>query len=302
MGALMFNHRCFALAPKLFGFLPDHIYLGLRHRITHGRWPNYSNPTHFNEHILSRILSKKDGQHRRMICDKIGVRSYVEKQIGPGYLAKIYAVWDGTGPLPIDDLPDRFVAKPSHASGMVQIVWDKSKQDMDELRNTCRQWLTIDYSRVAREYIYDNVPRQIMFEELLTDPQNGGIPYDYKIYVFHGVPRVINVHIDRFGAYGVVYFDRNWTHLPGRLNDPEGSPAMPAPKNLQLMLELSSKLSEDLDFIRVDLYDLGDRVVFGELTSFPEAGNQHQIEKFDAYLGHLISAKIDAATDVPFTP
>ncbi|MEH6724539.1 MAG: ATP-grasp fold amidoligase family protein [Hyphomicrobiales bacterium] len=278
------------------------MYLGLRHRIATGRWPCFSNPTSFNEHILSRILSKKDSELRSMVCDKIAVRDYVETHVGPNHLSTIHAVWDGTGPLPIEDLPDRFVVKPSHASGEIKIVWDKSKLQLDDLLTTCRKWLKIDYTRAAREYIYQHVPRQIIFEELLIDSKTGRVPYDYKIYVFHGVARVINVHIDRFDDYGVVYFDRNWNHLPGRLKDHVDGPSMPAPKNLQLMLELSSKLSGGLDFIRVDLYDLRDRVVFGELTSFPEGGNQHQTEKFDAYLGHLLNSKIDAETDAPFTP
>lgn len=298
----MFNYRHYALLTKLVDFLPDHIYLGLRHRITMGRWPSFSNPTNFNEHILSSLLSKEGSQLKSLICDKIGVRDHVKKLIGPSHLTKIHAVWDGTGPLPIEDLPDRFVVKPSHASGEVQVVWDKSKLDADELLATCRRWLAIDYGRATREYVYTNVPRQIMFEELLIDPKNGRVPDDYKFYVFDGVPRAIKVHIDRFGDYEITYFDGNWNHLPGRLNPPVDGPSMPAPENLQLMMELSAKLSEGLDFIRVDLYDLGDRVVFGELTSFPGGGNQHQTNQFDAYLGHFMNTKIDAATDVAFVP
>lgn len=270
--------------------------------MTTGRWPCFSNPTTFNEHILSRILSRKDSRLRSLVCDKIAVRDHVKKLVGPSHLTEIYNIWDGTGPLPFENLPDQFVAKPSHASGEVLIVRDKSKMDKEQLLATCRDWLKIDYTKAAREYIYKNVPRQIMFEELLIDPQTGKIPYDYKIYVFNGVPRVINLHINRFDDYGVVYFDRNWTHLPGRLHDHNYGASMPPPKNLQLMLELSSKLSAGLDFIRVDLYDLGDRVVFGELTNFPEGGNQHQTDEFDAYLGHFLNATIDPSTDIPFTP
>lgn len=301
-GAAMINYRRSRPLAKLIDCLPDRVYLGLRHKLTTGRWPNFSNPSYFNEHILSRILSRQDHELRCRICDKIGVRKHVEKLADASYLTKIHGVWDGTGPLPFDALPDQFVAKPSHASGEVLIVWDKSKMDREELRATCRNWLKIDYTRAAREYIYKNVPRQIMFEELLIDPQTGKVPYDYKIYVFNGVARVINLHINRFDDYGVVYFDRNWTHLPGRLHDHDIGGSMPPPKNLQRMLDLASRLSEGLDFVRVDLYDLGDRVVFGELTNFPEGGNQHQTDEFDAYLGHFLNAKIDASIDIPFTP
>ena len=38
------------------------------------------------------------------------------------------------------------------------------------------------------------------------------------------------------------------------------------------MIAIASRLSSDFDFIRVDLYDLGDRVVFGEITCYPQNG------------------------------
>ena len=38
------------------------------------------------------------------------------------------------------------------------------------------------------------------------------------------------------------------------------------------MLEIARKLSEGSDYVRVDLYNVGGRVVFGELTNYPHAG------------------------------
>ncbi|WP_308412668.1 ATP-grasp fold amidoligase family protein, partial [Vibrio parahaemolyticus] len=39
-----------------------------------------------------------------------------------------------------------------------------------------------------------------------------------------------------------------------------------APDNLNEMLEVAKKLSEDFDYIRVDLYSVQGKVYFGELT------------------------------------
>lgn len=39
------------------------------------------------------------------------------------------------------------------------------------------------------------------------------------------------------------------------------------------MIELAERLGGGTDFVRVDLYDLLDRIVFGELSSFPAAGD-----------------------------
>ena len=44
------------------------------------------------------------------------------------------------------------------------------------------------------------------------------------------------------------------------------------PTNFQLMLEYAEILAEDFEFVRVDLYDVNDRIYFGELTFSPNGG------------------------------
>ncbi len=39
------------------------------------------------------------------------------------------------------------------------------------------------------------------------------------------------------------------------------------------MIGIAERLAVETDFVRVDLYDLPDRVVFGELSSFPAGGD-----------------------------
>jgi hypothetical protein len=39
------------------------------------------------------------------------------------------------------------------------------------------------------------------------------------------------------------------------------------------MITLAERLGRDTDFVRVDLYDVDGRIVFGELTSFPAGGD-----------------------------
>lgn len=47
---------------------------------------------------------------------------------------------------------------------------------------------------------------------------------------------------------------------------------IPKPKNLNKMIEYAEILSRDFKFVRVDLYDTGDKVFFGELTFTPHGG------------------------------
>jgi hypothetical protein len=38
------------------------------------------------------------------------------------------------------------------------------------------------------------------------------------------------------------------------------------------MLEIAERLAAGVDYVRVDLYDVAGRVMFGELTTYPAAG------------------------------
>lgn len=52
------------------------------------------------------------------------------------------------------------------------------------------------------------------------------------------------------------------------------------------MIRIAETLAADTDFVRVDLYLLPDRIVFGELTSYPAGGDSpFRPERFDAEFG-----------------
>ncbi|MFO7571619.1 MAG: ATP-grasp fold amidoligase family protein, partial [Gaiellaceae bacterium] len=58
------------------------------------------------------------------------------------------------------------------------------------------------------------------------------------------------------------------------------------PANLPEMVELAERLAAPLDFLRVDFFVVGSRVVVGELTSYPGAGaSLVDPEEFDLELG-----------------
>jgi hypothetical protein len=52
------------------------------------------------------------------------------------------------------------------------------------------------------------------------------------------------------------------------------------------MIEIAQKLSSDVDHLRVDLYNLGGRIVFSELTNYHAGGTQKfSPRSFDLELG-----------------
>jgi len=52
------------------------------------------------------------------------------------------------------------------------------------------------------------------------------------------------------------------------------------------MLKVAESLSNNLDFVRIDLYSFSDRIVFGEITHSPNAGTMFfDPDDFDFWLG-----------------
>ena len=118
------------------------------------------------------------------------------------------------------------------------------------------------------EWAYWNVPPRLLVEELLLD-EHGGLPRDYKVFVFHGRAHVVSVEYDRFGEHRRRAYTTDWEALPVRWKYGH-APVEPRPTRLERMLEIAESLGAETDFVRVDLYSLPDRVVVGELTNYPE--------------------------------
>ena len=51
------------------------------------------------------------------------------------------------------------------------------------------------------------------------------------------------------------------------------------PKYYSEMISLAEKIGKDFPFVRVDFYEINDKIYFGELTFFPGSG----FEKFRPY-------------------
>lgn len=66
----------------------------------------------------------------------------------------------------------------------------------------------------------------------------------------------------------------------------------PKPVCFEKMVEAAKILSEGIPFVRVDLYESAEQVLFSELTFFPCAGYMYfDPEKFDWEIGKLLDIK-----------
>jgi hypothetical protein len=194
-------------------------------------------------------------------------------------------VWARSDEIGFDGLPQQFVLKPNHGSGMVKVVTDRDREDLSAVRQICSQWLRTDFSAVQKEWVYRDIPRRVFAEQYLSDGANP-FPLDYKFYVFSGHCEAVHVDIDRLSVHKRATFDRSFNLLPFRNGFPIPPPGrITKPESLDEMLSVAETLGRDFSFIRVDLYWVHGRVYFGELTNFPDAGFKSMDEALDRFLG-----------------
>ena len=250
-------------------------------------------PRTFREKVRYKMLR----DHRRLLvtfADKAAVRTHVAAAVGEQYLPVAYAIVDDPGALQDMALPREFVVKPTHGSGAAIVVSEAASEDArlpsepgswmyrnvrpefaerDEIVRIARGWVTQLYGQGPnREWAYGHVPRRVIVEELLAGA-GGGIPDDYKFFVFHGRCAFVQVDTGRFGRRTQDFFQPDWRHVPLSGGPPWAVPEPPKPSRLAEMIEVAEKLGIGTDFVRVDLYDVDGRIVFGELTSYPAGGD-----------------------------
>lgn len=263
---------------------PDFLVAIRNYQKSHGQLPNLIRPQTFNEKVLHRMLFD-----RRMLltqlADKAAVRSFVRSRLGEGLLPQLYYLTTHPQTIPFDELPQKFVVKPTHGSSWVSIVRDKTTVDRELLIKTCLLWLSVSFYEITREWVYKNIRPRIIIEQFIDDG-TGNTPNDYKLFVFDGKVEMIQVDVNRFTDHQRRLYRPSWDRLPVLFKYEDISGDVPAPPHLAEMIAAAETLGADLDFIRVDFYDTLDRLYFGELTTTPEcATGCFRPREFDHILG-----------------
>jgi len=264
----------------------DFIVTVLEHKRRHGKFPRLRNPRTFNEKIAHRKIFDRRPLLTQF-ADKYAVRDYVAARLGPDALPKLYYATKTPASIPFAELPDKFVVKPTHGSGWVRVITDKSKLDIGELVKTCTAWLSESFYERGREWPYKNIAPQIIVEEYIDDG-SGIAPSDYKFFVFDGKVALIQVDVGRFSDHRRTLYDKHWNELDARLSFPAVYGGAPRPRHLEEMIRAAETLCNDVDFVRADFYDTENKIYFGELTTTPGSGlEMFEPVTFDAYLGEM---------------
>jgi hypothetical protein len=281
-------YKLIGLSPAGARFLD--VYLSRRaFRKAFGRDPDFTHPVLFGEKVIVRKLFDQR-KIFRLMADKLWVRDFIIGKLGESFVPKLYAVYSRFEEIDFERLPEKFVIKPNHGTHWVQFVEDKKTLDKVAARRLVNGWMRTNYYVNSREIFYKDVKPRIMVEELLEEA-SGAPVIDYKFFAFDGVTRLITVARRKTANSNreAAFFDRAYREIPiqvefansvykkeragnsGQTGETSTSNIL-LPPNIDEMLKIADTLAQGFDFIRVDLYSPGGRILVGELTSLPAGG------------------------------
>lgn len=257
-------------------FLPQDVYVKINYEYYSGRKLDYNNPVTFNDKIQwLKVFYHREILHQ--LVDKYAVRDYVKEKVGSQYLNELYAVYNKPAEVDFEKLPNQFVLKGVHGFHLNLIVKDKNKLNLKKTNYLLNKWMLKDHYRNGKEWAYKNVKPRIIAEKYLEE-FGKDVVNDYKFFCFNGKPKYILVYMERDLQDLRCYYDLNWKKLPFTIeknNLFEGE--VEKPVNLNEMIVVALKLAQDFPFVRVDLYNINSKVLFGEMTFYPNDGRKKYI-------------------------
>ena len=219
-------------------------------------------------------------------ADKYAVRSIIENDGCPEILNELYGVWDKVDDVDWDSLPNKFAIKCNHGSGYNILCRDKASFNYKEAKDKLRRWMKEDYGvEKVEQGIYSKIQKKIIAEKFI-DTADGMPPRDYKFFCSYGKVKFLFVASDRMNNLTKFdYYYPDWTWIPVKNQHPNVGP-VEKPKMLDKMIHYAEILSKDLPIIRIDLYNEGDQIIFGELT-FTHFGclNSFDPDEYDELFG-----------------
>ncbi len=254
---------------KLARLLPDKLYLSIKFYKAFGRWPNWKKPQTFSEKLQWLKLYDRKPKYTTMV-DKYAVKKYVADIIGEDYVIPTLGIWGKPEDIEWDKLPNQFVLKTTHGGGNegVAICRDKATFDRKKAVRLLNESLKTDLYTVWREWPYKNVPKRIIAEKYIEPKPDIEDLTGYKFLCFDGEVKGLFVTKGRQNPdeefKGDLFVDFN--HLPFKREQDYAKIVSKKPKSFELMKKVAEQLSKGKSHIRIDLYDLGEKMFFGELT------------------------------------
>ena len=266
-------------------------YIGrmLKSCLANGVRVNLSNPKTIQDKLC--YLNIYDTNPLKSTCaDKILIHDYCKEKLGEDICIPIIKTYNKVSEIKWSELPNKFVIKCNHGSGMNIIVRDKRKLDKKVAEDKLNKWMKEDFTfKNGFEAHYHDIKHRILVEEFKEDGHKELL--DYKFLCFNGEPKYVLVIGGRgSGPLDIQYYDMDFKLQSVRKKKTKkGTPKQKKPKSFELMKEYARKLSEDFKFVRVDFYDIKGKPYLGELTFTPKGMHfRYEDPKDEIMMGNLL--------------
>lgn len=268
-------------------YYSDESYIRLKYRLRFHRELNLANPVGFNEKLNWLKLNYRNPLFT-MMADKYWVKQYVANKIGSEYVVPCYGCWKNVSAINFDKLPQKVFLKSTHDSGGGILV-DKAKGiDLDLIRRRFNK-KTLEKKNwywALREFPYKHIEPRIIAEEFL-DEGTGHELHDYKFYCFNGQPAYMYITNKGTKIYEN-YYDLEFRPVSISHGFERITPEFSKPANFEKMIELARVLSKDIPFVRVDFFNVNEKLYFGEFTFYDWGGLKPLNEPWETILGGVI--------------
>tara|TARA_B100000683_G_scaffold271867_1_gene313859 strand:- start:389 stop:1261 length:873 start_codon:yes stop_codon:yes gene_type:complete len=195
---------------------------------------------------------------------------------------KTFAYARACGEIPWEHLPENFVLKPTHSSGVFHVCMkcsDAKQKCATYVSKTLKRSYNPRWKRLLHklgvplvEHHYDLIEPGIIVEELLADNR------DWKFHVYNGRVHFVIVCYDRVShtRHRRAAVTRSFEPLAWNRYVQKLAPTPPPrPEAWNRMVEIAEELATRLvanEYVRVDLYYDKGRILLGELTFISEGG------------------------------
>ena len=221
----------------------------------------------FNDFMYQmRVNGMLEDPLRVFVTDKELAKIYISAIVGEKYVVPNIKILRTVEEIREYNFPENCCIKPTHSCG--ENIFKKNNDKFN--KELIERMLFSDYFLKTREENYRPLIPKVIVEPLLFNTTNIN---DYKFFCFNGVPKLMQVDVDRFTNHKRNFFDLQWKPLNFAVDWHNTTEKIVKPENLDEMINVARKLSEPFkSFIRIDLYTNGKICKVGEITSSYSGG------------------------------
>jgi len=279
---------------QFFSFIPDKTMVKMQYFLKTGCFLNIKNPRKFTEKIQIYKLFYRDPLMKECV-DKYEVRKYVKDCGLARTLNECYGVYNSPEEIDFSKLPQSFVLKDTLGGGGNSIIIVKNKENLDvvKIQKQMKEWVErpVEKKHPGREWVYEGRKHRIIAERYIEASEKSGGLIDYKFFCSYGEVKCMYVIADReMGKKaGLGIFDAEYKRINANRSDEEPlSRDIPKPENFEEMKAVAQKLSAAFPEARIDLYNIDNKIIFGEITFFDGSGYMtFEPKEFDFAMGEM---------------